>query len=42
VILAHWPVSSLYVLGVFLGVDLVIAGAGWIALGLGLRGLTRA
>lgn len=37
VILAHWPVSSLYVLGVFLGVDLVCAGAGWIALGLGLR-----
>jgi uncharacterized membrane protein HdeD (DUF308 family) len=37
VILAHWPVSSLYILGVFLGVDLVIAGVGWIGLGLGLR-----
>jgi uncharacterized membrane protein HdeD (DUF308 family) len=40
VILAHWPVSSLYVLGLFLGVDLVFAGAGWIGLGLGLRSLT--
>jgi uncharacterized membrane protein HdeD (DUF308 family) len=37
VILAHWPVSSLIVLGLFLGIDLVLAGAGWIALGLGLR-----
>jgi len=37
VILAHWPVSSLYILGLFLGVDLLFAGAGWIGLGLGLR-----
>jgi uncharacterized membrane protein HdeD (DUF308 family) len=37
VILAHWPVSSIYILGLFLGIDLVIAGAGWIAVGLGLR-----
>jgi uncharacterized membrane protein HdeD (DUF308 family) len=37
IILIHWPVSSLYVLGIFLGVDLVFAGATWIALGLGLR-----
>ena len=37
-ILAHWPISSLYILGVFLGVDLVIAGTSWIGLGLGLRG----
>ena len=39
-IVAHWPVLSLYVLGIFLGVDLVIAGAGWIGVGLGLRRLT--
>ena len=39
IILAHWPVSSLYVLGIFLGVDLVFAGASWIGLGLGLRQL---
>lgn len=36
-ILARWPVSSIYVLGIFLGVDLVLAGAGWIGLGFGLR-----
>src|SRR5262245_25863851 len=38
VILAHWPVASLYVLGIFLGVDLIIAGVGWIGIGLGLKG----
>jgi uncharacterized membrane protein HdeD (DUF308 family) len=37
VILAHWPVSSLYVLGLFLGIDLVMAGASWIGIGFGLK-----
>lgn len=37
IILARWPVSSLYVLGLFLGIDLIIAGAGWLGIGLGLR-----
>ena len=37
IILAHWPVSSLYILGLFLGIDLVIAGVGWIGIGLGLK-----
>ncbi len=37
VILAHWPVSGLFALGVFLGVDLVIAGVSWIAISLGLK-----
>jgi len=37
IIVAHWPVSSLYILGLFLGIDLVLAGAGWIGIGLGLR-----
>jgi uncharacterized membrane protein HdeD (DUF308 family) len=37
IILAHWPVNSLFILGAFLGIDLVIAGASWIALGFGLR-----
>jgi uncharacterized membrane protein HdeD (DUF308 family) len=36
-ILAHWPFSSLYVLGLFLGIDLIMAGAGWIGLGVGLH-----
>jgi uncharacterized membrane protein HdeD (DUF308 family) len=37
VILAHWPVSSVYTLGLFLGIDLIMAGAGWIGLGFGLH-----
>jgi uncharacterized membrane protein HdeD (DUF308 family) len=37
VIVAHWPVSSLYMLGIFLGIDLVMAGVAWIGIGLGLR-----
>jgi uncharacterized membrane protein HdeD (DUF308 family) len=37
IILARWPISSLYVLGVFLGIDLLFAGASWIGIGLGLR-----
>jgi uncharacterized membrane protein HdeD (DUF308 family) len=37
VILAHWPVSSVYILGILLGVDLVFAGSGWILVGLGLK-----
>jgi uncharacterized membrane protein HdeD (DUF308 family) len=36
-ILARWPVSSLYILGLFLGIDLIFAGASWIGIGLGLR-----
>lgn len=41
-IIAHWPISSVYVLGIFLGVDLVMAGAAWIGLGFALhRGGTR-
>ena len=38
-ILSRWPVSSLYVLGIFLGIDLVIAGASWIGIALGLKKL---
>jgi uncharacterized membrane protein HdeD (DUF308 family) len=37
IILAHWPVSSLWTLGIFLGVDLVFAGASWIGVGMGFR-----
>jgi uncharacterized membrane protein HdeD (DUF308 family) len=36
-ILVRWPVSSLYILGLFLGIDLIMAGAGWIGIGFGLR-----
>jgi uncharacterized membrane protein HdeD (DUF308 family) len=37
VIVAHWPVSGLYILGLFLGIDLIFAGASWIGIGLGLK-----
>ena len=36
-ILARWPINSVYILGLFLGIDLVMAGTGWIGLGFGLR-----
>jgi uncharacterized membrane protein HdeD (DUF308 family) len=36
VVLAQWPVSSLYILGVFLSVDLLFAGIGWMSLGMTL------
>ena len=36
-IVAQWPVSSFYVLGIFLGIDLIFIGSGWIAIGLALR-----
>ena len=26
-VIAHWPVSGLYILGLFLGVDLIFAGS---------------
>src|SRR4051794_27410592 len=37
VILDHWPVSSLYILGLLLGIDLVFTGTTWIGVGFGLR-----
>lgn len=37
IIVAHWPVSSFFVLGIFLGVDLIFIGSGWIAVGLALK-----
>jgi uncharacterized membrane protein HdeD (DUF308 family) len=37
IILIHWPISSLWTLGIFLGVDLVFAGASWIGVGMGLK-----
>ena len=36
-ILARWPVNSVYILGLFLGIDLIFAGASWLGIGLGLR-----
>ena len=37
IIVGQWPVSSFYVLGMFLGIDLIFLGSGWIAMGLALK-----
>jgi len=37
IIVIHWPLSSVYVLGTLLGVDLLFHGAGWVSFGIGLR-----
>ncbi len=39
-ILADWPRSSFWVLGMFLGINLVFRGINWIGLGLALRSLS--
>jgi uncharacterized membrane protein HdeD (DUF308 family) len=36
-VLAKWPASGLLVIGLFIGLDLIFYGAGWIALALQLR-----
>ena len=35
----QWPASALWVIGLFLGINLIFRGVNWIALGLGLRAL---
>ena len=37
VIVAKWPVSSFFTLGIFLGVDLIVVGSGWISIALALK-----
>jgi uncharacterized membrane protein HdeD (DUF308 family) len=37
IIIAKWPYSSLYTLGVFLGIDLIFIGSGWLTIGLALK-----
>jgi uncharacterized membrane protein HdeD (DUF308 family) len=36
-VLAQWPASGLWVIGLFLGIDLIFYGGAWIAFALGLR-----
>jgi uncharacterized membrane protein HdeD (DUF308 family) len=38
-VLAQWPASGLWVIGLFLGIDLIFYGFAWIALALGLRAM---
>lgn len=37
IIIARWPVNSVYILGLFLGVDLIVNGVGTLLFGLALR-----
>ncbi len=37
-VLAQWPASGLWVIGLFLGIDLIFYGLAWIAIALRLRG----
>jgi uncharacterized membrane protein HdeD (DUF308 family) len=36
-VLAQWPASGLWVIGLFVGIDLIFYGCAWIALALSLR-----
>ena len=36
-----WPASSLWVIGLFVGINLIFRGFNWIALGLALHSLPR-
>ena len=36
-VLAQWPASGLWVIGLLVGIDLILYGCAWIALALGLR-----
>jgi uncharacterized membrane protein HdeD (DUF308 family) len=38
-VLAQWPVSGLWVIGLFVGIELILYGAAWIALALHLRAI---
>ena len=38
-VLSQWPVSGLWVIGLFLGIDLIFYGLAWIVLALGLRSM---
>ncbi len=37
IIVTHWPLDSVYVLGTLLGVDLLFHGVGWVSFGMGLH-----
>ena len=37
IIVAKWPYSSAYTLGIFLGIDLIFVGSSWLGIGLALK-----
>jgi uncharacterized membrane protein HdeD (DUF308 family) len=39
---AQWPVSGLWVIGLFVGIDLIFSGWSWVALALAARSLAPA
>jgi len=41
VILAGWPISGLWVIGLFVAVELIMSGVGYVLLGLGARSARR-
>jgi uncharacterized membrane protein HdeD (DUF308 family) len=38
---SEWPASALWVIGLFVGINMIFRGANWIALGLAFRSLPR-
>jgi uncharacterized membrane protein HdeD (DUF308 family) len=40
IIVSHWPLDSVYVLGTLLGVDLLFHGVGWVSFGMELHART--
>ena len=36
-VVSQWPISGLWVIGLFIGIDLIFYGAAWIAIALSLR-----
>lgn len=41
-VLASWPVSARWLVGTLVGIELVVRGAAWVAVGLGVRRALRA
>jgi uncharacterized membrane protein HdeD (DUF308 family) len=37
-LIAGWPATGLWVIGLFIGINLIVYGIAWIALAVGLRG----
>jgi uncharacterized membrane protein HdeD (DUF308 family) len=40
-VLIQWPASSLYILGIFLSVDLIFAGVSWMMIGIAAMSLKQ-
>ncbi len=36
-LLVQWPLSGLWAIGLFIGIDLILSGCSWVALAVGLR-----